>query len=675
MKYQNGAEFLNYLNKNMHLEDGVMHTAVKSDTPVEKINKYMFRLERIHNIAKNNKHKMDILKQLYYDKYVIKELSESYIASQQKIAREMGYGDIEISEDMKSKMLIAIQKDQKHSLDSWVEYFCSDDAMYPMWFKNYVFTGVLKLGKFDKEKNEFTKRTKTTVEPYIDLNREVLAQVYNTLSHQIEKDELTKMEEQALTNGESFKKLYSYYLKKTFNLEKNSEETSGIWVRYDMGSDYHSLWKSLQGKNTGWCTAGAEVAKTQLKNGDFYVYYTKDKNDEYKNPRIAIRMNGKEEIGEVRGVSKDQNLEANMEKILEEKLNDFENKDKYLQKVKDMNMLTILEKKQKENMKFTNEELRFLYEIENDIEGFGWKKDPRIEEIKSLRNSKKDIATIYGVDEKKVATKVNDIKDETLVFYGDLIWKSKTVPTCFSNLQLIFGNADFGKLTSALNLDSLKGIAGDCSFNNLSNSEGLNSLGTIRGNANFSSLTETSNLTSLIYVDEDIDFSSLKDSKGLDSLLYVGGSAYFTNLTSAQGLSSLKCIEGSAWFTSLVSTNGLESLEYIGDAAHFEYIMDAAGLLFLEEINGDAWFYRLSSANGLNSLKSIGGNAYFSNLNDARGLESLERIDGHAFFDNLKTTDGLNSLQKISGKVIANYVDFEQLILKNNSHHHKQYKM
>lgn len=671
MQYQNGEEFLNYLNKNMHLEDIVMHTAEKSDTPVKKINKYMLRLERIHNMTKNNKHKMDILKQLYYDKYIIDELPKSYIVSQQKIAREMGYGTIEIAEDMKSKMLITIQKDQKNSLDSWIEYLCSDDAMYPMWFKNYAFTGMLKLGKFDKEKNEFTKRTKTTVEPYIDLNREVLAQVYNILSHQMGKNELTEIEEQALENGENFKKLYSYYLRNAYNLEENSEETSGVWIRYDMGSDYHPLWKSLQGKNTGWCTAGEEVAKSQLENGDFYIYYTKDKNDEYNNPRIAIRMNGKEEIGEVRGISKDQNLEANMEKILEEKLNNFEDKDKYLQKVKDMNMLTILEKKQKENMEFTNAELRFLYEIEYNIEGFGWEKDPRIEEIKNLRNNKKDIATIYNIDEEKIAIKVDDIKDETLVFYGDLIWNSKTVPTCFSNLQFIFGNADFRKLTSALNLNSLKGIAGDCYFTDLSNSDGLNSLGAITENADFSALTETLNLTSLEYVGEDLDLPNLKDSKGLDSLLYVGGSAYFSNLTSAQGLSSLKCIEGSAWFNSLVSTNGLESLEYIGDAAHFEHITDAAGLLSLEEINGDAWFYRLSSATGLNSLKSIGRNAYFSNLNYASDLESLECIDGHALFDNLKTTDGLNSLKKISGKVIANYVDFEQLLLKNNSHYHK----
>lgn len=28
------------------------------------------------------------------------------------------------------------------------------------------------------------------------------------------------------------------------------------------------LWEPLQGKNTGWCTAGKETAKTQLNGGE-----------------------------------------------------------------------------------------------------------------------------------------------------------------------------------------------------------------------------------------------------------------------------------------------------------------------------------------------------------------------------------------------------------------------
>ena len=72
MKYKNGSEFLNSLYQDMHMEDVIMHTADKSDSPTEKIEKYFDRLERVHDIAKETPHKMEILKKFYYDKYVIK---------------------------------------------------------------------------------------------------------------------------------------------------------------------------------------------------------------------------------------------------------------------------------------------------------------------------------------------------------------------------------------------------------------------------------------------------------------------------------------------------------------------------------------------------------------------------------------------------------------------------
>ena len=39
MKYQNGEDFLNHLNKNMYTEDMVMHHANKNDSRREKIRK------------------------------------------------------------------------------------------------------------------------------------------------------------------------------------------------------------------------------------------------------------------------------------------------------------------------------------------------------------------------------------------------------------------------------------------------------------------------------------------------------------------------------------------------------------------------------------------------------------------------------------------------------------
>ena len=630
MKYQNGEDFLNHLNKNMHTEDIVMHTASKSDTPEEKIRKYMERLENSHNKAKENEHKMNMLKQLYYNKYVIKTLPESYINLQKKIAHEQGYGDINITEEMKQEMLSQIQEEQKNSLSNWIEYFCSDDAMYPMWFKNYAFEGMIKLGTFDKEKQEFLKRTKNTTTPYIDLNREVLAQVYDVLIHQIGQNELSSKEEKTLENGESFKKLYTYFLKQVIEQEK-SQETEGIWVKYNQGSDYHPLWESLQGKNTGWCTAGETVAKQQLKNGDFYIYYTKDKNNGYKNPRIAIRMDGKSTIGEIRGIAKEQNIESNMEKILDEKLNEFPDKEKYQKKVSDMKYLTLLEKKQEQGLEFSIDDLTFLYEINNQIEGFGWRTDPRIMEIKQKRNQKKDLTNIFKVSEKESAIKLNEFEENKNIkfFLGNLIWNGDKLPSSFSKLQVIFGDAYFFSLKSAKGLESLQSIKGDTYFDSLTSTKGLESLQSIKGNA---------------------AFFSIQNAEGLNSLQSIGDSAYFDSLTNAEGLNLLQSIGGSANFRSLTSAEGLNSLQNIG---------------------GNANFASLESAEGLNSLQNIGGNADFRNLTNAEGLNSLQDIDGNANFNSLTNAEGLNSLQNIWGEIhssiLTNVEENSQTSIK---HHH-----
>ena len=650
MKYQNGEDFLNHLNKNMHNEDIVMHTASKSDTPEEKIKKYMERLEKSHNKAKDNKHKMNILKQLYYNKYVIKALPESYINLQKKIAHEQGYGNIDITKEMKQEMLFQIQTEQKNSLNRWIEYFCSDDAMYPMWFKNYAFEGMLKLGVFDKEKKEFQKRTKNTSAPYIDLNREVLAKVYDVLIHQIGKNKLSNLEEQALANGESFKKLYTYFLKKVIEQDK-SQETEGIWIKYEQGSDYHPLLESLQGKNTGWCTAGETVAREQLENGDFYVYYTKDKNNEYKNPRIAIRMDGKTTIGEIRGIAKDQNLEPHMGKILDEKLNEFPDKKDYQKKVKDMKYLTILEKKQEEGLEFSFDDLTFLYQINDKIDGFGWESDPRIMEIIQKRNAKKDLSIIFKISENEIAIKLNDFEENKNIrfFCGDLNWTEDKVPSYFSKLQVIFGNADFRNITDSLGLESLQSIKGNALFHSLTNAEGLSLLQNIEGNAYFFSLTSAKGLELLQNIEGDSYFSSLTSAKGLELLQNIEGDAYFDSLTSSKGLESLKNIEGDAYFYRLTSAKGLELLQNIEGDAYFDRLTSAEGLTSLQQIAGDANFDEITYAKGLESLQNVGGNAYFYSLIKAEGLESLQHIGKNAYFPSLLNAIGLDSLQIIEG--------------------------
>ena len=77
-----------------------------------------------------------------------------------------------------------------------------------------------------------------------------------------------------------------------------------------------------------------------------------------------------------------------------------------------MQKLTKIDHKVKDNLDLTKEELAFLYEVNSKIEGFGYERDPRIEEIKEKRNQKKDYALIFDCKEENIGTSISDFDDE-----------------------------------------------------------------------------------------------------------------------------------------------------------------------------------------------------------------------------------------------------------------------
>ena len=602
MKYKSGEEFLNKLYREMYISNEVMHKADPSDAPEERIRKYISRLEHAHELSKKSEHSLKILKKFYYDKYLIKELPESYINLQNKIAREEGYGDIYVSDETIETMLNQVREDQKSILDLWIDYFMSEDAMYPTWFKVYAFKGMIGLSTFDKEKQEFGKRTDKTTTPFIDLNMEALSKVYDILKSEIGEDNLTNEEREILSNGEGFKKLYTYYLINLDSKIMNNDETEGIWIKYDMGSDYISLWESLQGKNTGWCTAGKETAKTQLAGGDFYVYYTKDENGEYKNPRIAIRMNGENEIGEIRGTSKNQNLEPNMEPILNKKLEEFPDKDKYKKKVHDMKRLTLTEEKQKNNQELTLDDLKFLYEVDSRIEGFGYQKDPRIKEIISKRDKRKDIVFAYGVNEDEVAfskEEWEENKDRIKVYYGNLDLSNLTSAEGLVLPDIINGSLDLSGLTSAEGLELPNTIGEDLYLNSLTSAEGLVLPNTLNGNLYLHSLTS---------------------AEGLVLPNTINGDLYLRSLTSAEGLVLPNTINGDLYLNSLISAEGLVLPNTLNGDLDLRSLTSTEGLVLPNTVNGDLDLRSLTSAECLELPNRITGILYLKSLISAECL-------------------------------------------------------
>ena len=573
---------------NLHNSDRVLRASNVSDKKRERLLKYFERLEELHNkVAKTKSVNGEkLLKSFYYDLYVIKpeNIPDAYFQNQVRLARERGYGNIELTEEDKRRMTEEVIDDQRKSLDKWIEYFLYDEESksYGMWEKYWVFQGLQNLGKYDKETGKFSKRDKSTVYPFPPVEREYIFTTLKLMEDFLKDKKSEEDIKQALSTG-NFKLLYEYVIKQSFlKGEHQSNSTDGKWIKYEQESDYNILRDSLQGYYTGWCTAAGEnFAKSQLAGGDFYVYYSLDEHGEAKVPRIAIRMDGKDKIGEIRGIADNQNMEPEMMPILEEKLKEFPDRDKYLKKEHDMKLLTLIDKKVNNNIELNVDELKFLYEINSKIEGFGYRKDPRIEEIKSKRNCRKDYAYLFNIKEEEVALSQEE-------------WKKSP-----DKFKVLNDNLDLSH------------------YNNLDN------------------------IVLPKYISGNLNLSSLSNANGIVFPQQVGGDLELNKLTNAEGLVLPESIGGSILLFSIANAKGLVLPKSIGDDIILDSITNAEGLVLPKSIGGEISLDSITNVEGLVLPESIGGDIYLGALTNARGLVLPKSIGGRIALSSLRTTEDL----------------------------------
>ena len=425
--------------------------------PEARIQNYLDRLERlVIDPKKEQKRKMFgnesrprallLLREMIMEKYVRAnkdKMAEGAARVEERVARELGiqahYGEQEI--EQRGEIAVA---DLEKSLDNWISYLSDANEPYPAWFRYYSFRSALDLGDYDKDKGEFTKRSQGSTRLFPDIDRGALAYVEQMIeasedpamlerlqkaqraaaNQDVPQDQLITKQKATAFAKLSFAKQYAEGIKQNGEITPEMrEETRGRWVKYQQGTDPTALWASLQNKGTAWCTKGFATAETQLKNGDFHVYYTEDKQGNPTIPRIAIRMEGQDKISnDVRGVlDSQQNLEGNMTQILEAKLQEFGSEgDRFKKKSADMKLLTQIEKKIKDNQPLVKDELVFLYEIESKIEGFGYQRDPRIREIIATRNPKEDAPVVLDCQSDQIAWREQEINPDTKAYVGPL---------------------------------------------------------------------------------------------------------------------------------------------------------------------------------------------------------------------------------------------------------------
>jgi len=252
-----------------------------------------------------------------------------------------------------------------------------------------------------------------------------------------------------------------------------------------------------------WCTADYDTAKTQLEMGDFYVYYSENKDGKNKTPRAALRMQGNS-IAELRGIADNQNLDPFMGDVVDAKLKEFGKEGElYTKRANDMDKFNDIWERSESGHNLSSSDLRFLYQIDAPIEGFGYQRDPRIKELLSGRDAKEDLSAVLDVPKEQIST----TKEEALS----------------GGIKYHYGSLDLYRLTSA---------------------EGLVLPESVGGSLSLRSLTSADDLTLPKSIGGDLNLVSLTSAEGLVLPESIGGGLYLRSLTSAEGLTLPESIGG-----------------------------------------------------------------------------------------------------------------------------------
>ena len=205
-----------------------------------------------------------------------------------------------------------------------------------------------------------------------------------------------------------------------------------------------------------------------------------------------------------------------MEIVVEEKLKEFPDKNEYLKKVSDMKELTKLYKKMKNKELVSKEEKRFLYEEESEIIGFGYEKDPRIEEIREYVEILEEITELYNIEIK------------------DISFNSKQALE--GNIKLHYGSLELLDLKDGKGVILPEKIDGDLNLWYLINADGMVFPKAVNGSIFLNNLPKATGLTFPKKVKGSIYLKSLNTAKNIFFPNIVKGEIFLNNLTVAKNI-------------------------------------------------------------------------------------------------------------------------------------------
>lgn len=454
--------------------------------PDSQIQNYLHRFTEITDREDPDRRKrgLDALKRLLYHRSVIKpeNIPESYWQAHSEQAQQMGAGNVEITEDIKSQETKRVIADQKESLDRWIDYLTGPDAHYPDYLKYVTVHSILSMGNYDANRHTFTERTDHTVKRFPNLSRGALArtvdsieryygeryfalkrqleaaqedvkQAKNALSYaqklnqpdlNVERTTLTDAKHRVAELTAQFEDLINGQAEENadqpkFNkallaadfatlyalaLEKSGTAKQELWpVTEGRWVTYeegqaNELVAALDGKGTDWCLEGTATSKMYLDKGNLLVYFSEDEERQPTIPRAGVWLVD-DKVVESHGVDGQQNLDPYIADVVRAKAQALGDPN-FEKRSYDMQMLTYIARKAKAGHELNKDDLIFLYEINSPIEDFGYDSDPRIAELRASRNPEEDAPIVLGCLREEIAHSIGEINDETKAYIGPL---------------------------------------------------------------------------------------------------------------------------------------------------------------------------------------------------------------------------------------------------------------
>lgn len=527
-----------------------------------------------------------------------------------------------------------IREQQRSSLEKWVNHLTHPKVQYPAWFKYYVLRNVVQMGTFDAKTQQFGKRSKTTTASFPSIRRPALANIYEAVSNHLQGITQEYPEDEKLVElaaDANFSRMYGHAIGREITLNPEIKKiTEGEWKKYTQGvgpegeKQVEAVIDDLEGRFTDWCTIYKKDSRPQIAAGDLYVYYTKNLEGQTVVPRAAIRIDAGM-VDEVRGIEKDQELEAEVVDTVVEKLQELPGAERFIEAAKNVKRIHEIDKKHWEEGELSVDELRYIYEIEKGIHTLGFEKHPLIKAIQEERDAHEDFAVMFDCREDQIVESSFEATDDTVVILGSfgewLDTKSKRTKDMPASLRYVRGDARFAYKTTT---GKLEGVGGNAYFS-LSPARNLGNIRRVGGN---------------LHLRESLVM-------GMGEMRTVGGDLVVNGLLGSLG--DVEEVDGSLDCRNSRRLRDTGKVRRIGNDALFDNsrIRSMDGV---EHIGGNATFYNAKHLTSLGSTcTSIDGSLYLDGSN-VRDTGSLRRIGMDGMFNGSKL-QSLGGIISIGGGV------------------------